>query len=84
MGLDTGGRALNGSTLVLSLEVVANILLGTITHWRDPALVELNPDASLPNQPIVVIVPSTESEVTTQVCTGTGTGTGTVDGSCLT
>jgi phosphate transport system substrate-binding protein len=35
--------------------VLANIYLGTITQWNDPALVALNPKASLPDQPIQVV-----------------------------
>ena len=36
-------------------EVLANIFLQKITSWNDPALVKLNPDAKLPNQPIIVV-----------------------------
>ncbi len=38
----------NGSTL-------ADIFMGKITKWNDPALVALNPGASLPDAPIAVV-----------------------------
>lgn len=36
-------------------ELLANIYLGTITHWDDPAITELNPELKLPHRPIIVI-----------------------------
>jgi phosphate transport system substrate-binding protein len=36
-------------------EVLANIFLGKITSWNDPALVKANPGLNLPNQPIIVV-----------------------------
>jgi phosphate transport system substrate-binding protein len=36
-------------------QALAGIFLGRITRWNDPALVEANPEAKLPNQAIVVI-----------------------------
>ncbi len=36
-------------------DVIADIYLGEITKWNDPALKKLNPDVNLPNQEIVVI-----------------------------
>jgi phosphate transport system substrate-binding protein len=35
--------------------VLANIFLGTITKWNDPALAQLNPDAKLPATDITVV-----------------------------
>jgi len=35
--------------------VLADIFLGKITKWNDPRLVELNPDANLPDENIVVV-----------------------------
>lgn len=40
--------------LTLSGEVVADIFLGNITEWSDPAIAELNPGAELPDLPITV------------------------------
>lgn len=36
-------------------EVLANIFLGKISSWNDPAITKLNPGVNLPNQPIVVV-----------------------------
>ena len=36
-------------------EMLAGIYLGKITSWSDPAITKANPDASLPNQQIIVI-----------------------------
>ena len=36
-------------------QVLADIFLGKITSWNDPALVKINPDAKLPNVPIVIV-----------------------------
>jgi phosphate transport system substrate-binding protein len=41
--------------LHLSGAVLANIFLGKITAWNDPALVKLNPDTKLPAIPIQVL-----------------------------
>lgn len=43
------------SQLNLSGDVLANIFLGKITNWNDPAIVRLNPDANLPNAEIAVV-----------------------------
>jgi phosphate transport system substrate-binding protein len=40
--------------LRLTGAVLADIYLGTLTRWSDPRLRELNPDAALPDHPIVV------------------------------
>jgi len=36
-------------------EVLADIFLGNVTKWNDSKLVDLNPDANLPNQGIIVV-----------------------------
>ena len=36
-------------------EILSGIYLGKITSWNDAAIQKENPDASLPNQPIVVV-----------------------------
>jgi phosphate transport system substrate-binding protein len=41
--------------LRLSGEVLADIYLGHIKNWNDPAIKKLNPGVSLPNMPIVVV-----------------------------
>ncbi len=41
--------------LRLSGDVLAQVYLGHITHWNDPAIVKLNPGVALPNLPIRVI-----------------------------
>ena len=47
-GVKPGGIVIDGPTL-------ANIYLGKITKWNDPALKTLNPKLDLPNLPIVPI-----------------------------
>jgi len=47
-GVKSGDLKLDGATL-------ANIFLGKIKTWNDPAIVKLNPNAKLPNQAIVVV-----------------------------
>ena len=47
-GVKAGELMLDGPTL-------ANIFLGAITKWDDPAIKKLNPDAKLPSDPIVVV-----------------------------
>jgi phosphate transport system substrate-binding protein len=41
--------------LRLSGDVLAEVYLGRITHWNDPAIVKINPEITLPNLPIRVI-----------------------------
>jgi phosphate transport system substrate-binding protein len=41
--------------LRLTGEVVANIYLGRITRWSDPAILALNPDIALPSGPITLV-----------------------------
>ena len=36
-------------------DVLANIFLGKISNWNDPAIAKANPGVSLPNQPIIVV-----------------------------
>jgi phosphate transport system substrate-binding protein len=40
--------------LKLTPEVIADIFLGKITRWRDPKIVELNRDVTIPNMPLSV------------------------------
>ena len=47
-GIKAGELVIDGPTL-------ANIYLGKITKWNDPALVRLNPKAHLPNMAILVV-----------------------------
>jgi phosphate transport system substrate-binding protein len=47
-GIKSGDLKLDGTTL-------ANIFLGAITKWDDPAIAKLNPSAKLPSQAIVVV-----------------------------
>lgn len=42
-------------TLNLSPEVLAGIFAGDITSWQDPAITELNPDATLPDADITPV-----------------------------
>jgi phosphate transport system substrate-binding protein len=42
-------------TLNFTGEVLADIYLGEITTWSDPAIAELNPDADLPDADIAVV-----------------------------
>lgn len=44
-----------GKGLRLSRQVVADIYLGKIAKWNDPAIVELNPGVKLPAIPITVV-----------------------------
>lgn len=46
---------LGDTPLNLSGEVLANIFLGNITNWNDPAIAELNPNATLPDAEISVV-----------------------------
>lgn len=46
-GIDSG--------LKFTREVVADIYLGNLTKWNDPAIQKLNPHAKLPDMPIMVV-----------------------------
>ncbi len=50
---DASGEAIP-TGLHLTPEVIADIFLGKITRWDDPALEALNPETSLPEQEILV------------------------------
>lgn len=50
--------------LKLSRQVYADILLGKITKWNDPAIAGLNPDAQLPDSEITVVYRSDGSGTT--------------------
>lgn len=56
-GIANGQLLLDGNTL-------ADIYLGKITHWNDPALLALNPGLALPNAPIAVLYRSDKSGTT--------------------
>jgi phosphate transport system substrate-binding protein len=51
-------------SLVLTPDVTAEIFLGQITTWNDPAIVELNPGATLPDAAMTVFFRSDESGTT--------------------
>ena len=53
-----------GSGLHLTSTVLANIYLGKIKTWSDPAIVSLNSTLSLPNEPIVIVHRSDASGTT--------------------
>ncbi|MFH1903590.1 MAG: phosphate ABC transporter substrate-binding protein PstS [Candidatus Omnitrophota bacterium] len=44
-----------GSGLKLTSPMIADIYLGKITRWNDPAIVKLNPKAKLPDIPVIVV-----------------------------
>ena len=50
--------------LKLDGETLANIYLGKISKWNDPALVALNPDLTLPDAPITTVFRSDGSGTT--------------------
>ncbi|MDP9302332.1 MAG: phosphate ABC transporter substrate-binding protein PstS [Actinomycetota bacterium] len=52
------------SGLKLDGTTAADIFLGKISNWNDPALANLNPDMTLPNLPIQVVHRSDESGTT--------------------
>ncbi len=52
------------SGLKLTGSVLADIYLGTIAKWNDPAIASLNPDLTLPNQPIATFHRSENSGTT--------------------
>lgn len=56
-GIQPGQLKLDGAAL-------ANIYLGKITKWNDPALTALNPGVTLPDAPITTIFRSDGSGTT--------------------
>lgn len=48
-------KGIEPGQLKLTGPVLADIFLGKITNWQDPAITALNPDVTLPNQAIAVI-----------------------------
>jgi phosphate transport system substrate-binding protein len=50
--------------LHLTGQTLADIYLGKIKNWNDPALLQLNPNLALPNKPIVVVYRSDGSGTT--------------------
>jgi phosphate transport system substrate-binding protein len=56
-GIDAGKIKLDGETL-------ANIYLGTVAKWNDPAIAKLNPDVKLPDLAITVVYRSDGSGTT--------------------
>lgn len=54
--------------LKLTGDVIANIYLGTITNWNDPAITALNPDVTMPDHAITTVHRS-DSSGTTNVFT---------------
>ncbi|ANP74120.1 phosphate ABC transporter substrate-binding protein PstS [Cryobacterium arcticum] len=51
-------------SLRLDPQTIASIYSGAITRWNDPALVALNPDAGLPDEPISAVHRSDDSGTT--------------------
>ena len=51
---DDGGTPITAS-LNFPAASLADIYLGKITTWNDPALAQANPDVKLPNKPIIVV-----------------------------
>jgi phosphate transport system substrate-binding protein len=60
--------------LVLDAKTLADIYLGTITRWDDPAIKALNPKLDLPAMPIVVVHRSDGSGTTFNFTTYLGQG----------
>jgi phosphate transport system substrate-binding protein len=62
MGAVVAGYNLPGEPqLKFTGPLLADIYLGRITRWNDPALLALNPGVTLPDQPIVVVYRSDKS-----------------------
>ena len=59
--------------LVFSGEILADLFLGDIRSWSDPALKKLNPDLRLPDRPITIVHRS-DGSGTTWLFTGPGCG----------
>jgi phosphate transport system substrate-binding protein len=52
------------ASLKFSGELLADIYLGKVTQWNDPAIAQLNPDVQLPNTPITPVWRSDASGTT--------------------
>ncbi|UFU05930.1 phosphate ABC transporter substrate-binding protein PstS [Ruania halotolerans] len=55
---------LNDTNINLGPDTIARIFAGEITNWNDPAIVEANPDAELPDLDIVPVNRSDDSGTT--------------------
>ena len=57
LGADVPAYNIPGVTAELKFtpQALANIFLGKVTSWNDPAIAKENPGVNLPNQPIIVI-----------------------------
>ncbi len=55
--------------IIFSINIIADIYLGHITHWNDSAIVQLNPHLKdyLPDKPILVIFEPGISSLTERV-----------------
>ena len=53
--LDAALEAAGEPNLILSGPVIADIYLGNVTEWNDPAIAELNPGVDLPGGPIIPV-----------------------------
>jgi phosphate transport system substrate-binding protein len=51
-------------TLNMDADTIAGIFAGTITNWNDAAIVDANPDATLPDQPITAVHRADDSGTT--------------------
>ncbi len=56
--------SVEAGTLKLDGPVLANIFMGKVTKWNDPAIVALNPGINLPNEEITVVHRSESSGTT--------------------
>ena len=61
--------------LKLSSSLLADIYLGEITKWNDPAIAKVNPDLDLPNRNITVVHRSDGSGTTWIRCSASRPGT---------
>ena len=57
LGADVPAYNIPGVTAELKFtgEILADIFLGKIANWNDPAIAKINPDVKFPNQDIVVV-----------------------------
>gem|GEM_PF-729165 len=61
---DENGKKTTTPPLNLTGETLANIFLGKITRWDDPAIAASNPGVALPKKPIIVVHRSDSSGTT--------------------